>query len=187
MQAFLPSLAIVALAEIGDKTQLLAMVLAAKYRRPVPIIAGILVATIANHTLAALVGSLAADFVSGRWFQVAIGLGFVAMGVWTLIPDKLDDEEARPSRHGPFLATAVAFFIVEMGDKTQVATIALGARFHDVLAVALGTTAGMMVANVPAVFAGHKLLHRVPMTLVHRIAALLFLAMGGWTLWEALR
>ncbi|MCW3835212.1 TMEM165/GDT1 family protein [Sphingomonas canadensis] len=186
MEALLSSFTIVALAEIGDKTQLLAILLATRFRRPVPIILGILAATLANHALAALLGSVAADLVSGRWFQIAVGVGFIVMGLWTLIPDKLDEDDGpRPSRFGPFVATTIAFFLVEMGDKTQVATIALGARFHDVLAVTAGTTLGMMAANVPAVLLGHKVIERVPMALVHRIAALLFLAMGGWTLWEA--
>jgi len=186
MEAFFTSLGLVALAEIGDKTQLLAILLSFKFRKPLPIIAGIFAATIVNHALAAAVGSVAADFLSGRWFQIAIGVSFVAMGLWTLIPDKLDDEEKVP-RYGPFVATTIAFFLVEMGDKTQVATIALGARFHDVLLVAAGTTAGMMVANVPAVLLGNQLLQRVPMQLVHRAAALLFLAIGAWTLWVASR
>jgi len=185
MEAFFTSLGLVALAEIGDKTQLLAILLSFKFRKPLAIIAGIFAATIVNHALAAAVGSVAADFLSGRWFQIAIGVSFVAMGLWTLIPDKLDETEKVP-RYGPFVATTIAFFLVEMGDKTQVATIALGARFHDVALVAAGTTAGMMVANVPAVLVGNQLLQRVQMQLVHRAAALLFLAIGVWTLWVAL-
>ena len=186
MEAFLSSLLVVALAEMGDKTQLLAMVLACRFRRPLPIVAGIFVATIANHTLAALLGSVAADLVSGRWFQVAIAASFIAMGIWTLIPDKLDEGDAKVPRFGPFLATTIAFFLVEMGDKTQVATIALGARFQDVVAVAAGTTAGMMLANVPAVYLSEKVMRRVPIATIHRIAAVLFIAIGFWTLWEAL-
>jgi putative Ca2+/H+ antiporter (TMEM165/GDT1 family) len=184
MEAIFVSLGLVALAEIGDKTQLLAILLAFKFRKPLPIIAGIFTATIVNHGLAAALGSVAADWLSGRWFQIAIGVSFVAMGAWTLIPDKFDEQDKVP-RYGPFVATAIAFFLVEMGDKTQVATIALGARFHDVLAVAAGTTAGMMLANVPAVLLGNQLLQRVPMGLVHKVAAVLFLAIGVWTLWVA--
>jgi len=185
MEAFFTSLGLVALAEIGDKTQLLAILLSFKFRKPLPVIAGIFAATIVNHALAAALGSVAADFLSGRWFQIAIGVSFVAMGLWTLIPDKLGEEKKVP-RYGPFVATTIAFFLVEMGDKTQIATIALGARFHNLLLVAAGTTAGMMVANVPAVLLGNQLLQRVPMQLVHRAAALLFLTIGAWTLWVAL-
>jgi len=179
MDAFLTSTAIVALAEMGDKTQLLAILLAARFRRPVPIILGILAATLANHALAAFVGVEAANLLNGRWFQYAVALGFVAMGLWTLVPDKIDDEQAKPARHGAFLTTLVCFFLVEMGDKTQVATIALGARFHDVATVAAGTTIGMMIANVPAVLLGDAILKRVPIRLVHAVAAALFIAIGA--------
>ncbi len=173
----------VALAEIGDKTQLLAIVLAARFKRPWPIIAGILVATLANHFLAALAGDLAAAFLDGRAFRYAVAASFIAMAAWTLIPDRLDDDDApRPSRFGPFLTTTVAFFLVEMGDKTQIATIALGARFHDALWVTVGTTLGMMLANVPAVLLGDALVRRVPLPAVRTIAALLFLAIGLWLL-----
>jgi len=183
LEALLTSTAIVALAEIGDKTQLLAIVLATRFRRPWPIIAGILVATLANHFLAALVGEQAAAFLDGRWFRYLIAASFILMAAWALIPDKLDDdEEARPSRFGPFVATTIAFFLVEMGDKTQVATIALGARFRDVLPVMTGTTLGMMIANVPAVFLGHEIIKRVPLGVVRVIAALLFVAIGLWLL-----
>jgi putative Ca2+/H+ antiporter (TMEM165/GDT1 family) len=179
MDAFLTSTAIVALAEIGDKTQLLAILLAARFRKPVPIILGILAATLANHALAAFVGVAAADLLNGRWFQYAVALGFIAMGVWTLIPDRLDQDETKPARHGAFLTTLVCFFLVEMGDKTQVATIALGARFHAVASVAAGTTLGMMIANVPAVVLGDAILKRAPIRLVHGLAAALFFAVGG--------
>jgi len=184
MEALLTSIAVVALAEIGDKTQLLAILLATRFRKPWPIIAGILVATLANHFLAALAGERAAAFLDGTWFRYAIALGFIAMAAWTLVPDKLDDDADadKPSRFGPFLATVIAFFLVEMGDKTQVATIALGARFHDALHVTAGTTIGMMLANVPAVFLGHELIRRVPLKTVRTVAALLFLAIGLWLL-----
>ena len=178
-EALFTSTAIVALAEIGDKTQLLAIVLAARFKRPLPIIAGILVATLANHFLAALAGSLAAGWLDGPAFRYAIAAGFLAMAAWTLVPDKFDDAEAPAvSRGGAFLTTLVAFFFVEMGDKTQVATIALGARFHDALAVTAGTTLGMMLANVPAVLLGGEIVKRVPLGVVRVVAALFFAVLG---------
>ncbi|MFM6829598.1 MAG: TMEM165/GDT1 family protein [Novosphingobium sp.] len=181
LEALTTSTAIVALAEIGDKTQLLAIVLATRFRKPLPIVLGIFAATIANHFLAALLGATAASFLDGTWFRFAVAAGFVAMGLWTLVPDKLDDDNApKPSRYGPFLTTLVAFFIVEMGDKTQIATIALGARFHDTVAVTMGTTLGMMIANVPAVFLGQELIKRVPLDVVRMIAAALLVATGVW-------
>lgn len=183
LEAMFTSTAIVALAEIGDKTQLLAIVLAARFKRPLPIIAGILVATLANHFLAAMAGSLAAGWFDGPIFRYAIAIGFLAMAAWTLVPDKLDDDEAPAvSRGGAFLTTLVAFFLVEMGDKTQVATIALGARFHDALAVTAGTTLGMMLANVPAVLLGGEIVKRVPLGLVRTVAALLLALLGLWLL-----
>lgn len=182
VDAFLTSMAIVALAEIGDKTQLLAILLATRFRRPVPIIFGILAATIANHFLAALLGSQVAYLLDGAWFRYAVGASFIAMAVWTLIPDKIDDLEDKPARFGAFVTTLIAFFLVEMGDKTQIATVALGARFHDVVPVTMGTTLGMMIANVPAVLLGHELIKRVPLNVVRVVAALLFLAIGVWIL-----
>jgi len=184
LEALFSSTALVALAEIGDKTQLLAILLATRFKKPVPIVLGILVATLANHFLAALVGSSAAELLSGAWFRYLIAVSFIAMGLWTLIPDKIDDLEDKPARFGAFLTTAIAFFLVEMGDKTQLATVALGAKFHNVWAVTAGTTIGMMLANVPAVFLGNALLQRVPLKLVHGIAAALFLAAGVWMLVE---
>ncbi len=183
-EAFFSSTALVALAEIGDKTQLLAILLATRFKKPVPIILGILAATLANHFLAALVGSEAAQLLQGEWFRYLIAASFIAMGLWTLIPDKIDDLQDKPARFGAFLTTAIAFFVVEMGDKTQLATVALGAKFHNVWAVTAGTTLGMMLANVPAVFLGNALLQRVPLKLVHGIAAALFLAAGFWMLGE---
>ncbi|MDT0506380.1 TMEM165/GDT1 family protein [Novosphingobium sp. MMS21-SN21R] len=181
LEALTTSTAIVALAEIGDKTQLLAIVLATRFKKPLPIVLGIFAATVANHFLAALLGATAASFLDGMWFRFAVAVGFVAMGLWTLVPDKLDDDDApKPSRYGPFLTTLVAFFIVEMGDKTQIATIALGARFHDTVAVTMGTTLGMMIANVPAVFLGQELIKRVPLDVVRMIAAALLVATGVW-------
>lgn len=182
MDAFLTSTAVVALAEIGDKTQLLAIVLAARFGKPLTIAAGILVATLANHFLAALVGAQVASILEGDWFRYLIALSFIAMAAWTLIPDNLDDEDHKPARFGAFVTTLMAFFLVEMGDKTQLATVALGARFHDVIMVTMGTTLGMMLANVPAVFLGHELLKRVPLKVVRWIAAALFLVIGLWLL-----
>ena len=180
MDALLTSTAVVALAEIGDKTQLLAIVLATRFRAPLPVILGILAATLANHFLAALVGSTAASVLDGDWFRYLIAASFIAMGLWTLIPDKLDEVNDKPARFGAFVTTLIAFFLVEMGDKTQLATVALGARFDNVYWVTAGTTLGMMIANVPAVFLGRELIRRVPMRTVHIVAALLFIAIGLW-------
>ena len=182
MQALITSTAVVALAEIGDKTQLLAILLATRFKRPWPIIAGIFAATIANHFLAALVGAEAAAFIQGRWFRYLIAVSFIAMAAWTLIPDKLEQLDDEPPRFGAFVTTLIAFFLVEMGDKTQLATIALAARFHSVVSVMIGTTLGMMLANVPAVFLGHELIKRVPLRAVRIVAALLFLVIGLWLL-----
>lgn len=182
-EVFLASTAVVALAEIGDKTMLLAIVLAARLRAPWQILAGILAATLANHGLAALVGSEVAGLIDAPWFRTAVAIGFIAMAAWTLVPDKLDDdEESITRRGGPFLTTLVAFFLVEMGDKTQIATIALGAQYNDVLTVAAGTTLGMMLANAPAVFLGEELVKRVSLKATRIAAALLFLLLGLWQL-----
>lgn len=187
LEAFFASTAVVALAEIGDKTMLLAIVLAARLRAPWAILAGILVATMANHALAALVGSQVAGLLDAPWFLTAVALGFIAMAAWTLVPDKLDDDgDSVRARGGAFLTTLVSFFLVEMGDKTQVATIALGAQYHSVLVVAAGTTLGMMLANGPAVFLGEKLVAKVSLNLTRTIAALLFLILGFWQLAEVL-
>jgi putative Ca2+/H+ antiporter (TMEM165/GDT1 family) len=184
VQALITSIAAVALAEIGDKTQLLAIVLATRFKRPWPIIAGIFGATIANHFLAALVGAEAAAFLQGQWFRYLVAASFIVMAAWTLIPDKLDKVDDKPPRFGAFVTTLIAFFLVEMGDKTQLATIALAARFHSVVEVMIGTTIGMLLANVPAVFLGDALIRRVPMRAVHIVAALLFLAIGLWLMVE---
>jgi Ca2+/H+ antiporter, TMEM165/GDT1 family len=187
-QAFLASIAVVALAEVGDKTMLLAIVLAARLRAPWQILAGIFAATIANHALAALVGREVAGLIDAPWFRVAVALGFIAMAAWTLIPDKLDDDgDGFKQRGSAFLTTLVSFFLVEMGDKTQVATIALGAQYHSVLAVATGTTIGMMLANGPAVFLGEELVKRVSLKATRTAAALLFLGLGLWQLAGALK
>lgn len=182
MEALFTSTALVALAEIGDKTQLLAIVLASRLKRPLPIVAGIFCATVANHALAAFVGSEAAAFLQADWFRILIALSFIAMGLWTLVPDTLDPGDEPKRRGGAFVITLVSFFLVEMGDKTQLATIALGARFQNVAAVTAGTTLGMMLANVPAVFMGNALIKRVPMRMVRLLAALLFVAIGAWML-----
>lgn len=190
MDAFFISTAVVAIAEIGDKTQLLAILLAARFKRPWPILAGILVATLANHALAALAGALVAGLVDGVWFRLAVGVAFIAMAAWALIPDKEDDamaaKEAK-SAWGVFLATTIAFFLVEIGDKTQVATIALAARFETVLTVAAGTTLGMMIANAPAVWLGERAARIVPLRAVRIAAALIFLVLGVWAVVDALR
>ena len=182
MDALFTSTAVVALAEIGDKTQLLAILLATRFQKQLPIVLGIFVATLANHFLAALLGSQVAALLDGQWFRYAIAASFIAMAAWTLIPDKMDEDAAKPARFGAFITTLIAFFLVEMGDKTQVATIALGARLYDVVPVTFGTTLGMMIANVPAVFLGHELLKRVPLNAVRRVAAALFLVIGLWVL-----
>ena len=182
LEALLTSTAVVALAEIGDKTQLLAIVLATRFRRPMPIILGILAATLANHFLAALAGERIAYLLDGPWFRYLIAASFILMAGWTLIPDKFEEETEKPARFGAFFTTLIAFFLVEMGDKTQIATIALGAQFQNVIAVTGGTTLGMMIANVPAVFLGNELIKRVPLKSVRIVAALLFLALGIWLL-----
>ena len=185
IEALLSSTVVVALAEIGDKTMLLAIVLAARLRAPWAILAGILVATLANHALAALVGSQVAGLLQADWFRIAVALGFIAMAAWTLVPDKLDDDENTVrSTGGAFLTTLVSFFLVEMGDKTQIATIALAAHYQSVLIVAAGTTLGMMLVNGPAVFLGEAIERRVSMKLARALAALLFLVLGLWQLAE---
>jgi len=184
LHAFGLSTLLVAIAEIGDKTQLLAILLAARFRKPWPILAGILVATLANHALAATAGYFVSGLLDGTWFRVLVGLGFLAMAGWALIPDKLDDDAPAPDtgRLGVFMATAVAFFLVEIGDKTQVATVALAARFHDIAMVAAGTTLGMMLANAPAVLLGDAAVKVVPLKWVRLGAAAVFAGLGAWTL-----
>jgi len=182
MDAFLVSTGIVALAEIGDKTQLLAFLLAARFRRPLPIVFGILVATIANHAFAAAVGALVSKLLGPDVMRWVLGLAFIGMAAWIMVPDDIDEEEAAPARFGVFLTTVIAFFLAEMGDKTQVATVALAARYPSAVAVVAGTTLGMMLANVPAVYFGDRIAGRVPLKLVHGIAALIFLVLGVATL-----
>jgi putative Ca2+/H+ antiporter (TMEM165/GDT1 family) len=178
METLLISAGAVAFAELGDKTQLLAIVLAARFRRPVPIILGILAATLVNHTLAALLGSFAGVFLSEDVLRGVLVVSFLAMAVWALLPDKLDAAPKMFNRFGAFGATLVSFFLIEMGDKTQLATMALAARFHSVVLVTVGTTLGMMIADVPAVYLGDIAAHRLPLRLMRIVAALIFLALA---------
>lgn len=182
MEAFFVSTGIVALAEIGDKTQLLAFVLAAKFRRPLPIVAAIFVATIANHSFAAAIGAWITSLMGPEILRWVLGVSFLAMALWTLVPDKIDEDDAPLAKYGVFVTTLIAFFVAEMGDKTQVATVALAARYDSVLAVVCGTTFGMMLANVPAVYLGDKIANRVSLKLVHGIAAAVFAVLGVATL-----
>jgi putative Ca2+/H+ antiporter (TMEM165/GDT1 family) len=179
LEALLVSTGVVALAEIGDKTQLLALLLAARFRRPLPIIAGILVATLLNHALAAAVGTWITSLLAPETLRWALGLSFIAMAIWTLIPDKVDDAAPEQApRWGVFGTTVVAFFLLEMGDKTQIATVMLAAKYAALTPVVIGTTLGMMIANVPAVLLGEVAARKLPMRLVHSIAAAIFLIIG---------
>jgi putative Ca2+/H+ antiporter (TMEM165/GDT1 family) len=182
MEAFLVSTGIVALAEIGDKTQLLAFILAAKFRKPVPIVLGILAATIVNHGFAGALGSFITSLVDPQTMRWILGVSFLAMAAWTLVPDKFDEDEARLARFGVFGTTVIAFFLAEMGDKTQIATVALAAQYNSLFAVVAGTTFGMMIANVPAVILGDRIANRLPVKLVHRVAAAIFAVLGVATL-----
>ena len=183
MEALLVSTGVVALAEIGDKTQLLAFILAARFKKPVPIILGILAATLANHGLAGALGAWITAVVSPGILRWVLGLSFLGMAVWTLIPDKIEDEEAQVAqRFGVFGATLITFFLAEMGDKTQIATVAMAAHYATPLLVVIGTTLGMLIADVPAVFVGDKLAAKIPMKLVHSIAAAIFALLGLATL-----
>ncbi|HVY79778.1 MAG TPA: TMEM165/GDT1 family protein [Steroidobacteraceae bacterium] len=179
MEAFLVSTGVVALAEIGDKTQLLALVLAARYCKPVPIILGTLAATLLNHALAGALGRFVAHLIAPDLMRWILGISFIAMAIWTLIPDHLDEtEEPKFSRFGPFLTTLCAFFVLEMGDKTQIATVALAAKYASLAGVVAGTTLGMMIANVPVVLLGNGIAKRLPLRVVHACAAAIFLVMG---------
>lgn len=183
MEAFLVSTSIVALAEMGDKTQLLALVLAARFRKPWPIVWGIFVATVFNHALAGAAGAWITTLIGPQMLRWVLGVSFIAMAVWMLIPDKLEDgDTGEGPRWGVFGTTVVAFFLAEMGDKTQIATVALAANYNNLLAVVTGTTLGMLIANVPAVLLGDKVATKVPMKVVHGIAALLFVILGILTL-----
>jgi putative Ca2+/H+ antiporter (TMEM165/GDT1 family) len=186
LEPFFVSTLVVAIAEIGDKTQLLAIVLACRFKKPWPIIAGIFVATLANHGLAALAGYWLSSLLDSMWFKAAVALGFLAMAAWALIPDKADDEAAeRTSRFGVFGVTLISFFLVEIGDKTEIATAALAARFHTILLVAAGTTLGMMLANVPAVLLGEKATRFIPLRYMRWTTAVILVVLGVMGLAQA--
>ena len=186
MESLLVSTGVVALAEIGDKTQLLAFILAARFKKPLPIILGILAATVVNHGLAGALGAWITAMVSPEVLRWVLGLSFVGMAIWTLIPDKIEEEETLiAKRFGVFGATLITFFLAEMGDKTQIATIALAAHYAAPLLVVIGTTLGMLIADVPAVFVGDKLASKIPMKLMHAIAASIFAILGLATLFGA--
>ncbi len=184
MEAFLVSTGLVAIAEIGDKTMLLALCLAAAWKRPGAILTGILVATLANHALAGAAGALAAEWLQGPWMRWVLGLLFLGFAAWALIPDQFEDEDVGIKRRwtSVFWATTTAFFLVEMGDKTQVATAALAARFEAIVPVVAGSTLGMMIANAPAVFLGQAMADRLPLDWIRRAAAVAFAAIGLWIL-----
>ncbi|MDB5450683.1 MAG: hypothetical protein JWQ52_1811 [Phenylobacterium sp.] len=185
LEPMLVSAGVVAVAEIGDKTQLLAIVLAAKFRKPLPIILGILAATVLNHAAAATLGYFISRWLTGQVFQTVVGVAFIAMAAWALVPDKEDEGAADRSHGGVFLTTLVSFFFVEIGDKTQIATSLLAARFHDIALVTVGTTLGMMAANVPAVLLGEAATKIVPLNVVRMIAAGVFALIGVWVLLSA--
>ncbi|MBL7091588.1 TMEM165/GDT1 family protein [Acidovorax sp.] len=179
MEALLTSMGVVALAEIGDKTQLLAFVLAARFKKPLPIIAAIFCATIVNHGLAGAVGAWITSTLTPETLRWVVGLSFIGMAIWTMIPDKIEEEETQIANHlGVFGATLVTFFLAEMGDKTQIATVAMAAHFPSPVMVVIGTTLGMLIADVPAVFVGDRFSNKIPMKIVHSIAAAMFAAMG---------
>ena len=179
MESFLISTGVVALGEMGDKTQLLALLLATRFKRPVPIILGILVATLANHAFAGAVGNWIASALGPNWLRWIVGVSFLGMAIWTLIPDEIEDD-LETGKHvlGVFGTTAIAFFLAEMGDKTQLVTVALAARYQDLIHVVAGTTLGMMIADVPAVFVGDWLVRKVSLNIVHTVAAIIFAIMG---------
>jgi putative Ca2+/H+ antiporter (TMEM165/GDT1 family) len=186
MESLLVSTGVVALAEIGDKTQLLAFILAARFKKPVPIILGILVATLVNHGLAGALGAWITSAVTPEILRWVLGISFIGMAIWTMIPDKIEDEETNVAqKFGVFGATLITFFLAEMGDKTQIATVAMAAHYATPLLVVIGTTLGMLIADVPAVFLGDKLANKIPMKLVHSIAAAIFAILGIATLFGA--
>jgi Ca2+/H+ antiporter, TMEM165/GDT1 family len=187
MEAFFVSLGVVALAEIGDKTQLLAFVLAARFRKPLPVIAGIAVATLLNHGLAGWLGAFLGDLADGPWLAWIVGGSFLGFAAWALVPDRLDDAPRRTGAAGAFATTAVSFFLVEIGDKTQVATVALAATYPSLLAVTLGTTAGLLAVNIPATLLGEGLARRLPLRWIRLAAAASFAGLGlavlaGWVI-----
>lgn len=182
MQTALISLGVVALAEIGDKTQLLSLVLAAKYRKPLPICLGVLVATLVNHAFAAATGAWLARWLTPDVQRWLIGASFMAVAIWALLPDKLDESSAPRAGHGVFVATVIAFFLAEMGDRTQIATAILAAQYHPLWQVIAGTTAGMLIANVPVIFLGARFAAKLPLRAARICASLLFAALGLWIL-----
>jgi Ca2+/H+ antiporter, TMEM165/GDT1 family len=185
VEAFLVSISTVAIAEMGDRTQLLALMLAARYRRPWSILAGVLTATLANHAVAGIVGVRLGRFLTPARLDAVVGISVIAMALWTLKPDTLDNDSAKTGRRGAYLATVAAFFIAEIGDKTQIATVALAAAYSNLLAVVAGTTAGMMVANAPVVFLGKAFADRLPLKAIHYVASGLFVVLGGLFLFRA--
>ncbi|RAS24318.1 TMEM165/GDT1 family protein [Paraburkholderia bryophila] len=188
MQSFLVSTSVVGLAEIGDKTQLLSLVLAARYRKPIPIVLGVFAATLINHACSGALGAWLASVIRPEIMNWAVVASFAVMAVWILVPDKLDDADTLPMKDsmGVFGTTAITFFIAEMGDKTQIVTVALAARFHEFFGVVAGTTLGMMLANVPVIYLGHKFADRLPTKAVHILAAVIFVVLGGFALRTAL-
>lgn len=188
MQSFLVSTSIVALAEIGDKTQLLSLVLAARFRKPIPIVLCVFAATLINHAFSGALGAWLASVISPGIMNWAVVASFALMAVWILIPDKLDEADAVATKHsmGIFGTTALTFFLAEMGDKTQIVTVALAARFHEFFGVVAGTTLGMMLANVPVIYLGHRFADRLPTKAVHILAAVIFVVLGGFALRTAL-
>jgi Ca2+/H+ antiporter, TMEM165/GDT1 family len=185
MESFLISFSTVAIAEMGDRTQLLALVLAAHYRRPWPILAGILCAALVNHALAGFVGAHLGHYLTAARVDAVVGVSMIGMALWTLKPDSLDERGSQPRRASAFVATGVAFFIAEIGDKTQIATMALGAAYPSLASVVSGTTLGMLAANAPVVFLGHAFSSRLPLKAIHTAASLLFLGLGALFLWRA--
>jgi putative Ca2+/H+ antiporter (TMEM165/GDT1 family) len=182
VEAFLLSTMVVGLAEIGDKTQILSLMLAARFLRPLPIISGILFATIANHAAAGLVGTFFGSLLTGPWMRWILGISFLSVAVWALFPDKYEGNDKAISRAGAFTATLVAFFLAEIGDKTQIATIGLAARFELFYPVVIGTTLGMMLANIPAVLIGDRIAGKLPLKAIRITAAVVFAALGAFTL-----
>ncbi len=186
MEAFLVSISTVAIAEMGDRTQLLSLMLAAHYRRPWAILAGVLCATLANHLLAGLLGRRLGQFLTPAMLDAVVGISMIGMALWALRPDSLG-QDARPRSAGAFIATVVAFFIAEIGDKTQIATVALAAAYSNLAQVVAGTTAGMLLANAPVVFLGKAFSDRLPLAALHRLASALFLILGAVFIWRAMR
>lgn len=188
LESLLVPTAVVALAEIGDKTQLLALVLAARFRKPWPIIAGIVAATLANHAAAGAVGAWFSSYLSGATLHWILAVSFAATALWTLVPDKLDDDEASTARKfGPFMTTLIAFFIAEIGDKTQIATVMLAAQYSHLWLVIIGTTVGMLLANVPVVLAGNFAAEKLPLTLIRRLAASAFVVLALVAVYKAMQ